>query len=138
MSERTPRIMVAMPLGPDTLTASTAKATWRAPAGFRGRVLSAQLSLRTTGATSGATTVDVNKAPGGASPATILPAAKLSIPQGAAGKNAFSIVAGGVGHPNGVPIDGDQGDTIEVDVDAIPGTASTGAVVFVEIAITNV
>lgn len=137
MAERIRKIIVTIVLGPDTLTAGAAKGTWRVPAGFKGRVLSAALSLRDTGGTSGATDVDVNKAPGGASPATILPAV-LSIAQGAATKYVFSKVAGGQGHPTGIPVNGDNGDTVTVDVDAIPGTASAGGQVFLEVAVTDV
>jgi len=136
MLDRIRKMIVNFAFGPDTLTTGI-KGTWRVPAGFKGRVLSASLSLRTTGATSGATTVDVKKSPGGANPASILPAV-LSIAQGAATPYVFSKVAGGVGEPNGVPVDGDNADTITVDVTAIPGTASAGGQLFLEVAITDV
>ena len=137
MLDRIRKTFISLPLGPDTLTTGTAKAIWPVPAGFIGRVLSAALCLRTTGATSGATTVDVNKAPGGSSPATIL-ATPLSIAFGAAVKSVQAKVAGGTGEPSGVTVNGNKGDTIEVDVDAIPGTASTGALVILEVAVTDV
>ncbi len=138
MLDRTRKMIVNIYLGPDTLTAGATKGTWRVPAGFKGRILSASLSLRTTGATSGNTDVDVNKAPGGANPVSVLTAPGLRIAQGATTPYVFAKVAGGQGEPNGVPVDGDNGDTVTVDVDAIPGTASAGAQVFLEVAVTDV
>lgn len=136
MPERIRKIIVTIPL-PGTLAATAERGAWPVPAGFKGRVLSAALHLQSTGATSGSTQVDVNKAPGGANPASILPAV-LSIAQGAATKHTKSKVAGGAGHPTGVPVDGDRGDLITVDVDAIPGTASANGAVFLEVAVTDV
>jgi len=137
MLDRTRKMIVNFVLGPDTLAAVVGAATWAVPAGFKGRVLSAALSLRTTGTTSGATTVDVNKAPGGVTPVTIL-STPLSIAFGATVKSVKAKVAGGTGEPNGVPVDGDNGDTITVDVDAIPGVASAGGQLFLEVAVTDV
>ena len=136
MLDRIRKIIVTLGL-PGALAAGTSRAIWPVPAGFKGRVLSAALSLRTTGTTSGATTVDVNKAPGGASPVTML-STPLSIAFGAAVKSVKALVAGGTGHPTGVAVDGDNGDTIEVDVDAIPGVTSNDGLVFLEVAVTDV
>lgn len=108
------------------LTVANGLATWSAQ--FKGRINEIELSLRTTGATSGATTVDVKK-----NGVTIL-SAVFSVAQGAAtkfvrtapGGAGPSLVLGpaGGGEPSGV--DFVEGDLFTVDVTAIPGTASAG------------
>jgi hypothetical protein len=105
-----------------------------------GRVLGVSIGLRSIGAVSGSTSVDVKLSKSGGAFATIL-GAVLSIAFGAASKSVASGandgggMSGAVGEPNGVPF-GD-GDVLRVDVTAIPGTTSAGLAVYLEIAETD-
>lgn len=107
----------------------------------KGRVIGVSASLRSAGGTSGNTTIDVKKTPtgnpGGAF-ATIL-TSQLSIPfNAAAGAKNVSAgatdgkgLAGSAKEPSGV--DFAAGDIFRLDVIAIPGTASAGLSVYLEI-----
>jgi len=122
--------MVNLPIGDGNLAAGTDKAIW--PVRFPCRLLECSLALRTTGATSGNTDVDVNK-----NGSTVLTAPGLRIVQGASTKHVSAKPSVGVaGHPNGVPLK--AGDVVSVDIDAIPGTASTGGVVHLVVAPTDI
>jgi hypothetical protein len=92
-------------------------ATWTA--GFRGRVVEVEMSLNTTGGTSGNTDTDVKK-----NGTTIMAANALRIVQGSATKfvRATPDPAKVSGHPSGVAFD--VGDVFTFDIVAIPGTAS--------------
>src|SRR5690242_7387854 len=84
-----------------------------------GRILGVSIGLRSIGATSGSTSVDVKLSKSGAAFATIL-AAVLSIACNAASKSVAAGakdgagLAGAVGEPNGVPFG--AGDVLLVDV----------------------
>jgi hypothetical protein len=106
------------------------------------KITSVQIALRSTGTTSGSTTVDVKRQPkqGGAF-ATILSAA-LSVAFNAGGGSKWAAswgstptdgkgIAGAAGEPNGLQCY--PGDVLRVDVTAIPGVASAGLSVYVGI-----
>ena len=124
------RTAVNLPIGDGNLAVGTDKAIW--PVRFPCRLLECSLALRTTGATSGNTDVDVNK-----NGVSVLTAPGLRIAQGAATKHVSVKPGVGVaGHPAGVPLK--VGDVVSVDIDAIPGTASTGGLVTLTVAPTDV
>jgi len=108
---------------PGALAAATDVAGYRAQRNFR--VIGVSMFLRTTGATSGSTTVDVNKAG-----ASILSAA-MSVAQGAAQKwQEGALGSAARGYPRGVDVL--KGELITVDIDAIPGTTSNDLEVFLD------
>ncbi|GEM_PF-6800216 len=126
--ERIRRFSVAYPIGDGNLAAGVDK--FIHVVRFRCRLLEVTLSLRTTGGTSGNTDVDVNR-----DGSSILTAPGLRIAQGAATKHVTAAPAAAAGHPSG--LDCAPGQTISGDIDAIPGTASTGGVVTLHFAVTD-
>lgn len=125
MQNRTRHSVIAIPL-PGTQAVATEVGGWEAT--FKGRLLEAELFIKTKGTVSGSTDVDVNKAG-----ATVL-AAPLSIAFDATDKRVRAKPTVGIGgHPNGV--DFIEGDYFSVDVDAIPGGSdSADAVLYLHVA----
>ncbi|HWR37015.1 MAG TPA: hypothetical protein VN622_14225 [Clostridia bacterium] len=123
MTERLRRTTINLPIS-GALAVAAGVVTWAAQ--FRGRIEEVELSLGTTGSTSGSTTVDVKK--GGAS---IMAANALQIAQGSATKYVRASPAAASGHPKGLPFE--PGDVITVDVTTVPGTASTNGLVTLSI-----
>lgn len=121
--------VVALPIGDGALTAATDKAIW--PVRKPCRLLECSLSLRATGGTSGNTDVDVNK-----NGTSILAAPGLRIAQGATTKYVNTKPTGAAGMPGGVALK--PGDVVSVDVDAIPGAASTGGLVLLHCEATDI
>jgi hypothetical protein len=112
-----------------------------------GRIVSVIAALRSTGATSGQTTIDVKKAPRGPGAFTSILATALSIAFNAAAGNKWAASWGSVpqfgkglatagGEPSGVVCA--PGDILRLDVTAIPGTASAGLSVYVKVVNTQV
>jgi hypothetical protein len=110
------------------------------------KIVAVQASVRSTGGTSGNTTVDVKRQPKGGAFATVL-AAALSIPFNAAAGSKWAAswgstpqdgkgIAGAAGEPNGLQCQ--PGDVLRTDVTAIPGTASAGLSVYITIVNTQV
>jgi hypothetical protein len=90
-------------------------AAWEAQA--RGRVMSVEIFLGNIGAVSGSTTVDIKKN------GTSILTAPISIAFNAATKRTrVTALAGMLGEPSGV--DFVAGDYFQVNITAIPGTAS--------------
>ena len=96
---------------------------------FNGRIVEVEVYLKSTGTTSGSTTVDVKK-----NGVSIL-AAALSIAFNAATKRTRSkafAAAAAQGEPSGVRFA--AGDYIQADVTAIPGVASSDLAVYLHVA----
>lgn len=104
----------------------------------KGRIVGVSAALRSTGGTSGSTTVDVKRSTGGGAFASIL-TATLSIAFNAAAgaKNASAGtkdgqgIAGAAKEPSGLEFN--AGDVFRLDVLAIPGATSAGLSVYLEI-----
>lgn len=89
----------------------------------RCRLLEAELFLSTTGTTSGNTDVEVRLG----TSTDLLTSPGLRIAYGATTKRVRAIPAAAAGEPSGVDLA--KGDYISIDIDAVPGVASTNGVV---------
>ena len=105
----------------------------------KGRLIGVSASLRATGGTSGQTTIDIKKSPaGGLAFASVLSAtlgiafnAAAGLKNVSAGSKDGQGLAGSAKEPSGVEFA--AGDIFRLDVLAIPGVASAGLSVYLEI-----
>lgn len=105
-----------------TLAAATAVAGYRAQRPFR--IVGVSMYLRSLGATSGSTAVDVNKA------GTSILSAAMSLAFNASQNWQEGTLTGARSFPHGVDVA--KGELITVDIDSIPGTASADLEVFLD------
>ena len=112
------RSTITLPL-PGPLAASAGQATYVAPRNMR--IASAQLCLSDTGSGAGSTNANVN-----VNGSAVNAANSLSIAGGAGGKSvSASITGGSQGFPGGAGVN--AGDTITVDITAVPATTQPKA-----------